>query len=202
MAGQINILNPTLQDLQNARPLMRRCQNGDTPTPLKDANDHICTNFEVSEAIRDCICDGSITYTAMANFQSYDTILRRLNIPVGPGGTYTAQQRLIIKTRANSAHGAMGSALNLHARNQAVLGGNLQNAMGIVGAAMNNAMNIGIAHGQQQQAAAMNVDDVQNWIDQTSTTAEQCALFANNFAHGIFRFSFRSKNVQNLIFVF
>lgn len=50
MAGQINIMNPTLQDLVNARPLMRRCQNGDADTALVDANLHTCTNTEVSNA--------------------------------------------------------------------------------------------------------------------------------------------------------
>lgn len=79
----------------------------------------------------------------------------------------------------------MTTALNIYARNQQVLGAGVQNAMAgvqnVVQAAVGNALNAGILAAQNAGAAALRVDDVIDWVNNTATVDDRRRIFAENY---------------------
>lgn len=175
-------MNPTLADLAGARPYMRQIQKENENSVFTTVGGQVLTNRQVSEAIKDCLVNGTLQFGHMSNHAACDLVLDYINV-VGP--PYTAQQRTAMKVKLTSTHTAMTTALNIYARNQQVLGAGVQNAMAgvqnVVQAAVGNALNAGILAAQNAGAAALRVDDVIDWVNNTATVDDRRRIFAENY---------------------
>lgn len=114
-----------------------------------------------------------------------------LHIPVPPSGKYTPQQTSFVKSRCNSTKQSFDSALAIYAQNQQQLGANINQAINVIGNVANNVFNQGVNVGQQQQAAAMTVDVVQQWLNNTASVEDHRAIYAATFSNGIFFLTFK-----------